>query len=221
MKGVYMRKKRFFQYVIVLMICLLLGTLPIYQASAASAVITADYHGYAGFIKSGSNKGVSASIKIPNTLPNVSNSGESVWVSTSADSNGEWIQTGARYYSSFTNFKTYTEHYESGVYRLTTVGTHVSGANIAYKVEYNSSDLKWHAYIAGYDKVSSSLATINNSVQGHGEVHKANIQMGPFNFSNVKIKNSSGTWVNNTASLHADSPYSASGSSTNFTVSGP
>lgn len=153
-------------------------------------------------------------------MPDVSDSGESVWVSTSADSNGKWIQTGARYYSSFSTFKTYTEHYESGVYKLDIVGTHVLGASIAYKVEYNSSDSKWHAYIAGTDKVSSSLATIDN-VQGHAEVHKKNIEMGPFTFADVSIKNSSGTWVNNTAAPYATSPYSVTGTATNFTVSGP
>ena len=148
-------------------------------------------HAYAGFNRGGSNKGVSATITLPSKLPNVSDSGESVWVSTSKDSNGEWVQTGARYYSTFTNFKTYTEHYQSGVYKLTTVGVHALGASISYKVEYNSTDGKWHAYIAGVDKVSSALATINNGVQGNAETHKRNIEMGPFTFSNVKTKSKS------------------------------
>lgn len=179
------------------------------------------YHQYAGFIKGGSNKGVSAEIKMPSSLPDVSDSGESVWVSTSMDSNGEWIQAGARYYSSFTNFKTYTEHYSNGIYKLTTHGIHILGKVVTYKVEYNSSDGKWHAYISGTDMVSSSLATVDNSVQGNAEVHKKEIEMGPFTFSNVKIKNSSGTWVNNTVTPSATSPYSVTGTATNFTVSGP
>ena len=179
------------------------------------------YHGYAGFTNNNSNKGVYATITTPSSLPNVSDSGESVWVSTSIDTNGEWIQTGARYYSSYTNFKTYTEHFSSGVYKLTTIGTHILGASISYKVEYNSSDSKWHAYIGGVDRVGSTLATVNNSVLGQAEVHKKLIEMGPFSFSSVLIKNSSGTWVNNTAAPTATTPYSWSGSATNFTVSGP
>ena len=98
---------------------------------------------------------------------------------------------------------------------------HVLGAGIAYKVEYSSVDAKWHAYISGVDMVSSTLATVNNGVQGNAEVHKKNIEMGPFTFSNVMVKNSSGTWLNNTATLYANSPYSITGTATNFTVSGP
>lgn len=179
------------------------------------------YHGYAGFVKGGSNKGLYATITTPSSLPNVSDSGESAWVSTSVDSNGEWIQTGAYYYSSFGAFKTYTEHFQSGLYIRSTIGMHVLGAGIAYKVEYSSVDAKWHAYISGVDMVSSTLATVNNGVQGNAEVHKKNIEMGPFTFSNVLVKDSSGTWGNNTATLHADLPYSITGTATNFTVFGP
>lgn len=69
--------------------------------------------------------------------------------------------------------------------------------------------------------MSSALATINNGVQGNAETHKRNIEMGPFTFSNVKIKNSSGTWVNNTTTPSAYLPYIVTGTATNFTVSGP
>lgn len=180
------------------------------------------YHGYAGFVTAtASYKGVYATITTPTSLPNVSDSGESAWVSTSKDSNEKWIQTGANYSSSFTAFKTYTEHFGDGGYIRTWVGMHVLGAGVAYKVEYSSVDTKWHAYISGVDIVSSALATVNNSVQANAEVHKKNIEMGPFTFSNVMVKNSSGTWLNNTATLYANSPYSITGTATNFTVSGP
>ncbi len=178
-------------------------------------------HAYAGFTKSGSNRGVSSLITLPSSFPSVSDSGESVWVSTSKDSNGEWIQTGARYYSSFSSFQKYTEHYQNGVYKRTDFGTQALGTSTAYKVEYLTTDGKWHAYIGGLEKVSSSLASANSSVQAHAETHKSNIEMGPFTFSSVKIKNTSGTWVNNTTSPSAPLPYSVSGTPTNFTVSGP
>lgn len=61
---------------------------------------------------------------------------------------------------------------------------------------------------------------LSNNV-GNAEVHKKNIEMGPFTFSNVLVKDSSGTWGNNTATLHADLPYSITGTATNFTVFGP
>lgn len=179
------------------------------------------YHEYAGIYLGGSYQGISAKITTPSSLPDVSDSGESVWVSSNVDSNGEWIQTGARYYSSFNNFKTYTEHYESGVYTLTTVGVHVLGAKISYKVEYSSTDQKWHAYIAGVDKASSALATQNSGVQAHAEVHKKDIEMGPFTFSEVQVKNTTPAWVNNTVTPTAASPYSVTGTATQFTVSGP
>lgn len=115
----------------------------------------------------------------------------------------------------------YTEHYQNGVYKLTTVGTHRLGIYLTYKVEYNSDDGKWHAFINSVDKVSSSLATSEIKVQAKGEVHKQDIEMGPFSFSTVKVKNSSNTWVDNTTSPSADSPYTVSGSATSFTVSGP
>ena len=158
---------------------------------------------------------------MPSDFPDVSGSGESAWVSTSKDSNGEWVQAGARYYSSYTAFKTYTEHYQNGVYKLTTVGTHRLGIYLTYKVEYNSDDGKWHAFINSVDKVSSSLATSEIKVQAKGEVHKQDIEMGAFSFSTVKVKNSSNKWVDNTTSPSADSPYTVSGSATSFTVSGP
>ena len=95
------------------------------------------------------------------------------------------------------------------------------GIYSTYKVEYNSDDGKWHAFINSVDKVSSSLATSEIKVQAKGEVHKQDIEMGPFSFSTVKVKNSSNTWVDNTTSPSADSPYTVSGSATSFTVSGP
>lgn len=105
-------------------------------------VAASDYHGYAGVTTSSKKRGISAKITMPSDFPDVSGSGESAWVSTSKDSNGEWVQAGARYYSSYTAFKTYTEHYQNGVYKLTTVGTHRLGIYLTYKVEYNSDDGK-------------------------------------------------------------------------------
>lgn len=97
------------------------------EAPHRTIVAANDYHGYAGVTTSSKKRGISAKITMPSDFPDVSGSGESAWVSTSKDSNGEWVQAGARYYSSYTAFKTYTEHYQNGVYKLTTVGTHRLG----------------------------------------------------------------------------------------------
>lgn len=94
------------------------------EAPHRTIVAANDYHGYAGVTTSSKKRGISAKITMPSDFPDVSGSGESAWVSTSKDSNGEWVQAGARYYSSYTAFKTYTEHYQNGVYKLTTVGVH-------------------------------------------------------------------------------------------------
>ena len=179
------------------------------------------YHQYAGFYKSGSNKGISASIKTPSTLPNVSDSAESAWVSTSKDANGQWIQTGVKYGATDSGFVSYTEHFQNGVYKKRIFTSHPLNTAIQYKVEYSASDQKWHAYISGVDKISSALSNSNTSVQCYAEIHKKLIELGPFTFSNVQIKSASGIWAYNTVAPSATSPYSVSGSASNFTVSGP
>ena len=177
---------------------------------------------YAGVVTTSTYRGISASIQTPSSLPSVpSGTGESVWVSTAPDSNGAWAQSGARYYPSAGNvFKTYVEYFSGGVYHRSEPGIHMLGTSVAYKVEYRS-DGKWHAYIAGVDKAQSLLSSSSLNVEGMSELHQPNIQMGPFTFSNVKVKNSSDTWINNPTMPTAPLPYSATGTSTNYTVSGP
>lgn len=193
-----------------------------YVSSFDNLAILSDYHEYAGIMVGGNNSGISANIKTPRWLPDVSDSGESVWVSTNIDANGEWIQAGARYYSHYENgFRTYVEHYQSGIYNMSEIGYQVLDFAVTYKVEYSTSDKKWHAYIAGVEKASSTLSTSLIGVQAQAEIHKEGIEMGPFTFSNVQIKNSSSTWKNNTTSPTANYPYQATGSPTEFTVSGP
>lgn len=179
------------------------------------------YSQYAGVYVSSLSKGISAKITIPSSLPDVSDSGESVWVSSNRDSNKKWIQAGACYYSSYSNFKTYTECFQDGTYNKTIHGVHIQGVQVSYSVEYSAVDQKWHAYIAGYDKASSVLATTNIGVQAQAEVHKKEIEMGPFTFSEVKVKNTTPEWKNNTVYPTASSPYAVTGSATQFTVSGP
>jgi len=175
---------------------------------------------YAGVFNTSANRGISATIKTPTSLPSVSDSGESVWVSSGINSNGQWIQTGTRYYKGYSGFNTYTEHYKNGVYTMTEIGSHVLNFQVTYRVEYLASDSKWHAYIAGVEKAQSTLSTVTN-VQAQSEVHKLNIRMGPFAFSNVQAKNSGNIWNNNTVSPSAQTPYVVSGSATSYTVSGP
>lgn len=195
-----------------------------YDASHSYTLRVRNYlleHAYGGvLVNSTTNRGISATIKVPSSLPVIYGNNTSVWVSTGLDSNSEWVQAGARYRKDYTSFEPYTEHYANGIYQTTNYGTQASGTQKTYKVEYLESDGKWHAYIGGVEKVSSTLSEVKN-LQAQGEVHKRNLQMGPFYFSNVKIKNSSNTWNNNTVSPTAKAPYSVSGSATSFTVSGP
>lgn len=116
----------------------------------------------------------------------------------------EWVQTGLRYYSGYTAFRTYVESNTGGVYNMTEIGIHVLDFAVHYKVVYES-DSKWHAYIANTDKGSW---TMNSTavVQAQGESHATDTQLGPFEFIEVVYKNSSGwNWMDVTPT--ADSPY--------------
>ena len=117
----------------------------------------------------------------------------------------------------------YIESYRSGVYQMSTFNVHQLNSSITYQVEFNGDDEKWHAFISGSDLVSGSLDVNIIKVQAHAEVHKNNIEMGPFTFSLVKVKNGYLEWVNNTDRPSADSPYYVISSSTptQFTVGGP
>lgn len=194
-----------------------------YSQNSSQSAYSSDYHGYAGIHPSGSNQGISATIKTPSSFPDVSDSGESVWVSTDANSDGEWIQAGTRYYYWYTSFTKYVEYFESGVYKIKTdIGTHALNTSVAYKVELNMNDGKWHAYVAGQDCAAGTFPSLTMGVQAHAEIHKEGIQMGPFTFSNVKIKDGNALWKNNTKLPSTTlSGYSVSGTATNFTVSGP
>ena len=66
---------------------------------------------YAGLASGSSRYGIKAYILAPSAYPNVSSSGESAWVSTNKNSSGKWIQAGVRYYSGYSNMKTYVETY--------------------------------------------------------------------------------------------------------------
>ena len=181
------------------------------------------YHRYAGITKSGYNKGISATIRVPYSLPNVSDSGVSAWVST-AELNYYgtpcWIQTGAKYYYDQSSFKTYIEYFQGGVMHHAVYNNQSLGTTRTYKVEHEA-DGKWHAYVADVEKISCVLSQNSCTVQAKGEVHKENIQMGPFYFTSVKTKTTSDSWVDNTATPYADSPYYVTGSATSFTVNGP
>lgn len=62
------------------------------EAPHRTIVAANDYHGYAGVTTSSKKRGISAKITMPSDFPDVSGSGESAWVSTSKDSNDEWVQ---------------------------------------------------------------------------------------------------------------------------------
>ncbi|PWW44901.1 hypothetical protein DET56_101101 [Paenibacillus pabuli] len=66
-----------------------------------------------------------------------------------------------------------------------------------------------------------NLGTYNN-VQANTESHATNTQMGPFRFTSVSYKNSSGVWTVNDTAPTAERPYSVSKTSNaNFRVYGP
>ncbi|KOY13066.1 hypothetical protein [Paenibacillus xylanivorans] len=176
---------------------------------------------YAGVTKPGSTYlGMYAYITTPTSLPSLGDSGESAWVSN-VTSTRDWIQTGIRYYSGYSGFRTYIEHTYNGVHGMEEVGTHLLDTSIQYTVQYEGADSKWHGYIAGYDKGSWNLGTYNN-VQANAESHATNTQMGPFRFTSVSYKNSSGVWTVNDTAPTAKSPYSVSKTSNaNFRVYGP
>lgn len=198
---------------------------PEMESASEESITRAGTHIYAGVTTVTKYKGIQATIKTPTSLPDVSNSHESVWVSTSKDDSGEWVQTGAIFNPSayWQSFIQYTEHYKSGVYQMNLYDNHELNSKITYKVEFDGEDEKWHAFISGDDVVSGTLDANIMSVQANAEVHKNNIEMGPFTFSRVKVKNGFLEWVNNTTKPKGESPYyvTSSSSATEFTVMGP
>ncbi len=220
--------------VVVLLIIVCLFCCPFSAIASTANTVESDYsetsklsnansvNKYAGVtISSDSYKGISAYITVPYTLPDIEDSEEFAFVSTNKDDNGAWVQVGAAYCQGYTSFITYFEHFQNGVYSYIPIGTHIKGAQIFYKVEYNASDGKWHAYIGNVDRGGSTLTKVDSGVQANAEVHKDGIEMGPFTFSTVKIKTSSSAWINNIFNPTYDSPYSTSGGPTQFTASGP
>ena len=181
------------------------------------------YHNYAGVDTSSNNKGVSATIRVPYSLPNVYDAGVSAWVSTemlSYSGTSCWIQAGCKYYSDQSSFKTYVEYFQNGVMKHTVYNNQSLGTTRTYKVEYKA-DNKWHAFVAGTEKISCTLPEDECHVQAMGEVHKPNIRMGPFYFTDVKVKTTSNSWVDNTKSPYANPPYYVTGNAKSFTVDGP
>lgn len=165
---------------------------------------------YVGTIKSSSQKGISAYIT-PKKFPNVSGSGESCWVSNVyTNTNGTyWVQAGLRYYdnSDYDGLKTYVEvKLPSGGYNIVEYGYHVLDYAGQYKVEYQS-DGKWHAYLGPYDKGSFSLGVSSAPVEACAEAHSTTIELGPFAFSSVQYKNTSGTWKYMDETPFAESPF--------------
>ena len=189
-----------------------------------------EYHFNAGVTLTGPNyKGICAKIKLPESLPDVSGSGESAWVSTNQDDNKHWVRTGVRYYSGYSGFKLYYEYFLNGVYEIHEPQSISLGNQSTYWVQYNESSGKWQACFAengsstGKLLVSAALSTANsNGVQAKAELHKEGIQMGPFDFSGVMYYDSSdGKWHANTKMPTTKSPYVVSGSANNFRVYGP
>lgn len=191
--------------------------IPLYESG------TEDYHGYAGVVTSSPYRGISANLSLPVFDPYVADSGESVWISTSADSLGRWVQIGARFYESYNDFQLYYEIYDESA---GTMKTHEAGAVdqetvLQCKIEKIESTSKWKASCNGVVYASKALNDTNVSVQTNGEVHKKYIQMGAFTISSIKFKNLSGNWINSTITPHADDHYAYGGSNQCFSIYGP
>ena len=74
----------------------------------------------------------------------------------------------------------------------------------------------------GQDCASSRFSPSQIQVQANAEIHKEGIQMGPFRFENVKLKNPSAIWIdNNTMPDYYIPGYSFAGIETMFSVWGP
>ena len=108
--------------------------------------------------------------------------------------------------------KTYFEYNyaPTGDYNIRNIGTHSKGANIAYKLQYNSTNVMWDAYIGGAKVDSYNMGRAYANVQAQGESHNnSQVYLGPFVFSDLKTRtNGSSTWVLNTNKAPtANSPY--------------
>lgn len=175
-------------------------------------------HYYAGMNKSGNYVALSATITTPSQLPAVGSgtSGESCWISVQSQTssgNLSWAQTGIRYYSGYSGFKTYFEYNyaPTSEYNLREIGTHVLNATIQYELVYNSTSFEWDAYIGGKLLDSYNFGRAYATAQAQGESHNSrSVTLGPFIFDQVKTKSSgSNAYVYNTTTAPtADSPYS-------------
>ena len=75
---------------------------------------------YAGTAKWGGYYGIEASITTPYALPILGSNGESSWVTN--EKNGNWIQTGIRYYVGYLGFRIYVETYINNIHNLNEIG---------------------------------------------------------------------------------------------------
>ncbi len=188
-----------------------MATVLIFMLSACllmTSAYAAGEHYYVG-TKKGSQTGIQAYIK-PTEKLSLTESGESAWVSNVSGSgdNKQWVQTGFRYYYNYgDDIRTYVETKIDGVYNMSEIGYQIVGIAVNYKVSYES-DKKWHAYIGGTDKGAFSLSFSSATVEAMAESHSSKIDLGPFAFTQVKYKNSSGTWKNMDVKPTADSPFS-------------
>lgn len=162
---------------------------------------------YVGTKKSSSYAGIRANIE-PRSYPNVTGSGESAWVSNvhSASGSIEWLQTGFRYYDGYDGYRSYVESTKAGAYSMQEIGYHVLYYAAPYKVEYED-DGKWHAYLSGYHKKAMTFSFSSATVEAMAEAHSTSIELGPFYFTNVNYKSTSGTWYYMDSTPYANYPF--------------
>ena len=184
---------------------------------------------YAGLGAYTNRYGITADIKTPSSYPYVGTSGVSAWVSTintysdpTLLMGSNWIQCGVYYYNWHTSMKRYTEVLCNGAQDLQEKGTHSLSDTVSYRILYDTTANKWKAYISGTVYAYSTTVPMSTKVKAMGESPNSGVvQMGPFQFSQVKVVQYPYSWITPNGSLQANSPYSCTGTSSSFTVSGP
>jgi hypothetical protein len=136
--------------------------------------------------------GVRATIACPSSAPYVGGSGQASWVSTPGPS--YWIQTGWRYWSGYSNAKSYYEYSLPIGYSLVETGTHSWGGSRTYEVSHSGSGV-WAVKINGATVGSwGTLSAPVSPVRAMTETHYPTVQMNT-QFSSVKYRGTT-TWYN-------------------------
>lgn len=158
---------------------------------------------YAGSKRIFHANGISASISTPQDPPNlvkVNSSGLSNWVSTYYAPDGDWVQTGWRYYHWYTATEQYVEwcidcEGTQGTYEIYPVANQDWGSTVEYRVSRRDWD-RWCADVDGIQQFCVD-GVHNSSVEvlAKSEIHDSLQNPLDTLFTNVRYKDQlSGLW---------------------------